>query len=158
MFDNQFHNIFTLILLVICLLSLNKITYNTPIWMKMMNVYTVKLTWYYVSIIHLIFGNAKIYLYYTAFYTFIYYATDLFMNLTSIDISGHVYITLLGYASMTHTKKAHVVANVFLFLWSIVLVWTLINFHFWEEKIIAACFSILFYCDLREWAYVNDIE
>ncbi len=133
----------------IVVLSLNPTTYLTPYWMKILNMYTVKLTWYYITVLHFIIGfNFEIYLFYTVYYFLIYYASDLLLKISDIDISGHVYITLLGYTSLLHINKT--IANVFLLCWSICMSWTLINFHIWEEKYIAACLALLFYCNMYE--------
>ena len=141
------HEILILALLATFVISLNPTTYTTPQWMKILNVYTVKQTWYYVTVLHFIAGfNFEIYLLYTLFYFVVFYLSDMVLKITGFDISGHVYITIMGYTSLLHVNRK--IANLFLLSWSVCVGWTLFNFHTWEEKVFGACLPILFYCDM----------
>lgn len=143
------HNILLLALSFTMLLSLNPHTFATPYWMKIWNLYTVKWTWIYISILHFIAGfNWEIYLYYSLFYALVYNASDIVLNTTGFDISGHVYITFMGYTSLLHVNRK--IADLFLAVWFTCVGWTLINFHTFEEKVFGACLPILFYCNMFE--------
>eukprot|EP00835_Amoeboradix_gromovi_P007108 NODE_1066_length_1576_cov_0.547055.p1 type:complete len:158 gc:universal NODE_1066_length_1576_cov_0.547055:979-1452(+) len=143
------HDILLMALFATSVVSLNPYTFMTPEWMKTLNFYTVKLTWYYITVLHIAVGfQFEIYLYYTLFYFVVYYLSDLVLQVTGFDISGHVYITLMGYASLLHINRK--VANLFLLCWTVCVGWTLINFHAWEEKIFGACIPLLFYCQMYE--------